>query len=256
MSRPLPTVVFFAGAFANPSCFDQLSARLEKAGYSTVYAHVPSLNPPDTTNITTSKDSEQAREGVILPLLDDGKDVVIFVHSYGGVVGGAAAAGLSTVSRSAEGKKGGVLGLLYLVGNIVGEGETLLQAVGGAYPPFIKQDTPSKGLAVIDPVMETLYGDADPALAPKLEDAMVPHALAAFETPATKPAWAESAFDGRRAYIRTLDDQCNPLFLQDMWIQKSGVEWTTADLKSSHCPFISKVEDVAAITIELIKKWQ
>lgn len=103
--------------------------------------------------------------------------------------------------------------------------------------------------------METLYGDADPTLKPQLEEAMIPHALAAFETPVIAPAWAESAFDGRRAYIRTLDDKCIPLFVQNMWIDKSGVQWDTADLKASHCPFISRAEDVAETSMEFFKKW-
>jgi hypothetical protein len=84
---------------------------------------------------------------------------------------------------------------------------------------------------------------------------MIPHALAAFETPAGPPAWAESAFDGRRAYIRTLEDRCNPSFLQDAWIEKSGVKWDVADMKSSHCPFISCPEETANIAMDFIKKW-
>jgi hypothetical protein len=103
--------------------------------------------------------------------------------------------------------------------------------------------------------MQILYGDADPALAPELEAGMIPHSLAAFETPASAPAWAETSFDGKRAYIRTLDDQCNPLFLQDAWLEKSGVKWDTADLKSSHCPFISCPEEVASLTQKFIEKW-
>ena len=140
MATSLPTVVFFAGAFADPSCFDELAVSFKDAGYPVVYANVLSLNPSNPKDVTTSKDMQHTRENVLLPLLNDNKEVVVFVHSYGGVVGGAAAAGLSKASRSSEGKKGGVIGLLYLVGNIVGEGQTLLQAVGGAYPPFIKQD--------------------------------------------------------------------------------------------------------------------
>jgi hypothetical protein len=103
--------------------------------------------------------------------------------------------------------------------------------------------------------MQTLYGDVDLALTTKLEAAMIPNALAAFETPSTAPAWAESAFDGRRAYIRTLDDQCNPLFLQDIWLEKSGVKWETADIESAHCPFISRPKDVFALAEGFIRNW-
>ena len=108
---------------------------------------------------------------------------------------------------------------------------------------------------MIDPVMPTLYGDSEPELKSALEAAMIPHALKAFETPSTAPAWAEAAFDGRRAFIRTIDDQCNPLFLQNMWLENSGVEWDTVDMKTSHCPFISLPKETAAIAVELMKKW-
>ena len=103
--------------------------------------------------------------------------------------------------------------------------------------------------------MDTLYGDADPKLAPQLEAGMIPHALAAFETQAGAPAWGEPEFNGRRAYIRTTEDMCNPLFLQNAWIENSGVEWDVVDLKSSHCPFISCPGEVANAAIRFIQKW-
>lgn len=108
---------------------------------------------------------------------------------------------------------------------------------------------------MIDPVMETLYNDVDVSRKQQLEQAMIPHAVAAFETPAPRPAWAESTFDGRRAYIRTLRDQCIPPFVQDLWIQKSGVSWDTIDVDASHCPFISRVGDLANVSIKLFEKW-
>jgi hypothetical protein len=103
--------------------------------------------------------------------------------------------------------------------------------------------------------METLYGDADPAVKPQVEAAMIPTALSAFETPATAPAWAESTYDGRRAYIRTLDDQCNPSFLQDIWLTKSNVKWNIVDMKTSHCPFISRPEETANLALGIFERW-
>jgi pimeloyl-ACP methyl ester carboxylesterase len=144
MAAVRPTIVFFAGAFADPSCFDNLATLFKDHGYATAYAQVLSLNPSKPEEVTAARDAEHTRNEIILPLLEEGKDVIIFTHSYGGIVGGAAAAGLSKSSRASQGKKGGVIGLLYLAGNIVHEGKTLLEAVGGAYPPFIKENTVSK----------------------------------------------------------------------------------------------------------------
>ncbi|KAH7134991.1 hypothetical protein B0J11DRAFT_517282 [Dendryphion nanum] len=256
MSNILPTVVFFAGACADPSCFDLLAAIFHRAGYPTVYHTALSLNPSDPASTTTLQDAENARRTTILPLLENGKELIVVVHSYGGVVGGQAAAGLSKASRLADGEKGGIVGLLYIVGNIVLEGETLLQAVGGDYPAFIKTNHPTKGLAVIEPAIETLYGDAPASRKAELEAAMIPHAMAAFETPATAPAWLESEYEGRRTYLRTLNDRCNPAFLQDIWLEKSGVKWDVRDLESDHYPFVSRVEEVGTICLEIFGAWK
>lgn len=99
--------------------------------------------------------------------------------------------------------------------------------------------------------MDILYNDCDPALAPELEASMKPHALLAFETKATAPAWADKGFDGRRAYVRTLDDCCNPSWLQDSWLEKSGVKWDIVDFKTGHMPFVSQPESLAAQIVEL-----
>lgn len=100
--------------------------------------------------------------------------------------------------------------------------------------------------------MDILYNDCDRALEPELNKTMQPHALRAFETPATAPAWAESAFDGRRAYVRTLNDCCNPSVLQDMWLEKSKVKWDVVDFDSGHMPFVSQPEALAEQIVKFI----
>jgi hypothetical protein len=100
--------------------------------------------------------------------------------------------------------------------------------------------------------MDILYNDCDRALEPEFNRLMQPHALRAFETPATAPAWAESAFDGRRAYVRTLDDCCNPSSLQDLWLEKSKVEWEVVDFRTGHMPFVSQPRALAEQIVKFI----
>lgn len=101
--------------------------------------------------------------------------------------------------------------------------------------------------------MDILYNDCDRALTADLESQMKPHAHLAFETKATAPAWADKAFDGKRAYVRTLDDCCNPSFVQDAWLEKSKVKWDVVDLKAGHMPFVSQPDVLAGHIVKLIK---
>lgn len=142
MSSPtLPTLILVPGAFGSPAGYDKLLPHFEQVGLPTVPGPYPSCNPVDPASATASKDIEALRQDVLLPLLDQGKDVVILAHSYGGVVAGGAANSLDKPTRKSQGKHAaGVVGLIYVAGNITLENESLLEAVGGAYPPFIKLD--------------------------------------------------------------------------------------------------------------------
>lgn len=228
--------------------------QLEQAGLKTVPGPYPSCNPPDPTTATASEDIKSLRENVLLPLIEqEGKDIVILAHSYGGVVAGGAAKGLDKQTRKSQGHTTGVVGLIYVAANITLENESLFDAVGGAYPPFLKLDKPSKGLALIEPAMEILYNDCDPARSSELESYMLPHANLAFETKASVPAWADSGFDGKKVYVRTLLDCCNPSVLQDMWLEKTKVDWEVVDFQTGHMPFESKPQELAAQIIKSVK---
>ncbi|RAK95488.1 esterase/lipase family protein [Aspergillus ibericus CBS 121593] len=249
-----PLIVIVPGAFGTPDGFNKLLPYLTEAGYTTHPGAYPSCNPSDPTNVSSAQDIAFLRDSVLLPLLNDqGKDVVVLAHSYGGVVAGGAANGLAKGTRQAHGHSTGIVGLIYVAGNITLEGEALLTAVGGVYPPFIKVGTPSEGLAIIEPAMDILYNDCDRALEAELNAFMQPHALRAFEMPATAPAWAESAFDGRRAYVRTLEDCCNPSSLQDAWLEKSKVEWDVVDFQTGHMPFVSQPRALAEQIVRFVE---
>lgn len=139
------SLVLAAGAFSDPEkAFDRLTPYLNNMHlFSSInIAHIPSSNPSDPANATSAKDAEAIRNHTFLPLIEEqGKDVIFFAHSYGGLCGGAAARGLSKQDRVQRGQAGGLIGLIYLVGNIVPANNSLIDTVGGQFPPYIKQDT-------------------------------------------------------------------------------------------------------------------
>ena len=105
--------------------------------------------------------------------------------------------------------------------------------------------------------MDILYSDvsSESPRKPELQARMLPHSIVALSTPSGPPAWGESTFDGRRAYVRTLGDQTNPVVLQDGWVRDSGVEWEVETLEAGHCPFISQPERLSEICLGYFRTW-
>ena len=79
-----------------------------------------------------------------------------------------------------------------------------------------------------------------------------PHSMRAFATGTRRCALGEENFKGKLAFIRCTKDQALPPFLQDMFVEKSGVEWIRRDIESSHSPFLSQTEKLVDLLDEII----
>ena len=68
-------------------------------------------------------------------------------------------------------------------------------------------------------------------------------------------AYTEPAYDGRRVYIRTENDQALPAFVQDLFIEGSGVKWDVVKLDTSHSPFLSTPADLTKTLVGFVEGW-
>ena len=134
---PALTVVLVAGAFHVDSVMDVLGAQLQQKGYNTRTWGLKSVNKPD---VSVSQDSVLLAEGILEPLMEQGKDVVLYLHSYAGFPGSAAIAGLSKAERNAKGLQGGIIGLIFQSAFVPKVGDTLLEMIGGNYAPWQDPD--------------------------------------------------------------------------------------------------------------------
>ena len=65
----------------------------------------------------------------------ENKEVIVILHSYGGVIGTQAVhASLSRRNRKAAGLLGGVISLVYMTAYLLPVGEALVKAVSGTVP--------------------------------------------------------------------------------------------------------------------------
>lgn len=125
MALPKPTIVIVPGAFHSPPHYGELIAQLHQAEWPTMCLALPSLNPSNPHNADVAGDSAFVRERMLLPLLEAGKDVLLVMHSYGGIPGSCAAKGLSKSERSSQGHTAGIFGIVYIAAILVGESKYL-----------------------------------------------------------------------------------------------------------------------------------
>ena len=119
----LPTFVFVPGAWAPPSQYKTLISYLSSSGYTTIIEANPSLNSSDPDATSVLADATALRNP-ILPLINEGKQVIVAMHSYGGFVGSTAAEGLSTARIGSTG--GGIIGLLFISAFITMQNQSVL----------------------------------------------------------------------------------------------------------------------------------
>lgn len=140
MSANTTAFVIVPGAWSPPACYSKLVHELEVAGFYATALRLPSFDTSDPSSTSCTVDAEAVRAD-ILPLIEEqGKDVVIVCHSYGGVPAGGAARGLSKAARARMGKQGGIVALIYMTAFIVPQGSSVVEMMGGHHPPWVQQD--------------------------------------------------------------------------------------------------------------------
>lgn len=68
-----------------------------------------------------------------------------------------------------------------------------------------------------------------------------------FNTPAEQVHYQDAAYDRRRVYLHTIQDQALPPFAQDLFVSGSGTTWKVLKLDTSHSPFLSISDKLADI---------
>lgn len=194
-------------------------------------------------NKTLDDDVHQIRE-LALQDLDAGRDIVALMHSYGGVVGSNALAGLGAADRE---KGGHVKALIYMAAFIPFENESLAGIFGGELPPWLNPN--SQGTIEIDNPQRHFYSDLLPEQQIEWANLLVQHpTIAQFKATKSPPplsAWRRIPV----VYLFCNDDQALPVQVQEMMVNR--IEQAEAGLvvgreycTSGHSPFLSVPEKV------------
>lgn len=137
MSGTKPSICIIHGAWHHPAYYQLLVDAFQNLGHETICPRLPSCTEGVSFENSLAEDVNCIRRNVT-GLIDAGKEVVVVMHSYGGVVGTEALHGLGLENRKTAGNAGGVKRMIFLTAFIPQLGQSLAGIFGGKLPPFIE----------------------------------------------------------------------------------------------------------------------
>lgn len=126
-----PVIVFVPGPWHSPLHYSSFLECLDREGLITISERNPSCDCTNPDDTSTASDAAAIRK-IILSQVNNGHEIVVVMHSYGGCPGAAAAQGLSKRERQIAGKRGGVIGLIFICAFIASEGDSLISKLPGS----------------------------------------------------------------------------------------------------------------------------
>ncbi|KAF2482265.1 hypothetical protein BDY17DRAFT_324560 [Neohortaea acidophila] len=209
---------------------------------------MPSTGPPEplpgiTEDVAVVQQAIQA-------YIDLGLNVVVVMHSLGGIIGTAACEGLRAEDQ-AEGK--GITALVYLAAFVAPKGKSAFVMNGGHAPWYDVTGEPGTGVWMLlgqnewDP-REVFYNDCTPqqkeegwALCKRHYNENV------FQTPLPYAAWQEIESN----YLLCELDGAIPEAGQDAMSTQEGGKWKRVErLRTDHSPFMSRPKE----TVEFVRR--
>ncbi|KAF5014729.1 hypothetical protein F66182_14193 [Fusarium sp. NRRL 66182] len=246
-------VIFFVhGAWHGPGAFEALRGKLESSGYSTQCFENPSAGQEPVSGFEADVDAIRHK---IRKIVDEGKDVIVFMHSYGSVPGSDACKGLDKATRQSKGEKGGVTGLIFCCSFVMPEETTdtaVLDKLGDQPLPWF--DITKDGLTVWPATGEAeklFFNDLETSEADRWVKAMRPHSYKTFSSKTTYAAYKKIP----STYFLCTNDNSLPFENQQKMVAESGANFTTVTFDASHSPFLSKPDEVFRAVQEAAQRY-
>jgi len=243
-----PTFVLVPGAGHGPEVWDKVSTLLKNDSYNSV-----SITLPTTLGVSSAsfKDDVKATQDKIQAETSQGHNVIVVVHSYGGIVGQSAVKGFTRTqdAPSSAANKGHVIGLITMASTFAQEGMAFLDATGGQPPPSWRVD--DDGFAeIIVPARELFYHDLPTAEGDEWVAKIRKQSIRAFTEDRDVvftgwqdvPVWT----------LITMDDKALPPEVQQMLVEavKDQASITVREIDSSHSPMLSRPKEVVEFMLE------
>ncbi|CEI69284.1 hypothetical protein FVEN_g3967 [Fusarium venenatum] len=243
-----PVIAIVQGAWHRAIHYEAFAQLLTTKGFTVLQPdNISSGNVDDIKGKTHMDDMEVIRKA-LQPSLDEGKQIVLICHSYGGIPGSAAVEGYQLHEREAKGLSGGIMHVVYVASFALPvKGLSLLAAVGGTFGPFL--DRTDDALYLNEGAKDTFYNDLPSEEAGKALSACALQSTASLETPSD---FVATDITVSRTYVVCEEDHCIPKQGQLAMAGAMGGGVVMETIKSGHVPFLS--EDAMLKVVDIVEK--
>lgn len=191
-TSPKPSILLVQGSFQLPEAYEKPAFALRSRGFTVVQPRLPSLSDQDSPDFAKRgliDDSHVVEAEAKHLVVDEGKNVMVAMHSYGGLVGSnATPEDFSLQSRRQRGLAGGVSHLFYFAAFILDQGKSVLDTFGGSP----NNDVKPNGRFTMRETASTIYHDLPPEEAECWASNIVDQAMQFIHSPS--PARLTSTF--------------------------------------------------------------
>ncbi|KAI0387027.1 alpha/beta-hydrolase [Hypomontagnella monticulosa] len=233
MSSIKPAIVLVPGAWTPPSAYRKLVVALKAKSFAVHVPALPSNNGVRPPNSSHEADVVAVRE-VIQPLVDNGQEVIVFMHSYGGIVGTNAVEGFARRDRRIGGLPGGVVHLFYLSAYLLAKGQsiwTIVENVGVSLETNPVITFENDGTWFLNDPIAALCHDLDPEDQEEQKNLSTHHNMSCIKGKTTYEAWK----DIPSTYIYTTEDRCVPPVFQDICLANAKEAQVDINIEVFNC---------------------
>ncbi|KAJ5495524.1 hypothetical protein N7539_000640 [Penicillium diatomitis] len=234
-----PIFVFVPGAWHSPDTFEMVRAVLSQRGHESQAVALPSVGASEPFQTGLFADIVHVHKH-LRALVEQGRKIVLVMHSYGGMVGSGAVEGLSYLQGRRNHEHGGVIMAVWLSAFVTPAGKSLLEMIGGQWLPWMVLSDPDDGYCRSSDEETIFYHDLPPEVQFAAIEQLKPHSKLAFLQPASFEPWHEIPC----MYLFCDDDAALPLAVQEEFAKTLGNP-LTYHVKASHSPFLSLPEETA-----------
>ncbi|KAM0205294.1 hypothetical protein ACHAPQ_009607 [Fusarium lateritium] len=246
----LPTILAVPGAWHTVESFDTVKKIFTDRNYDFVSQNAPGIID---ANATVTGDAASLRTNLLEPLVEAGKDVIVMMHSYGGMYGSQAVQGLSKREREQSGKQGGVISLIYVSAVTPLAGKTTLDMMGtdAQHLPSWVDYNETTGWVTFTGAKEVMYHDIPDDVAAQYNSLLRPQSLNSMNTPVTYSPLTDPSYQGAAGYVLCGADRVVPLAGQEQYAAIGGIQRTILVEQASHAFFATAANDTVNAVLEL-----